>query len=295
MTGSRSTSRASPGTPDPDLCRARRRGRPGGQRADRARGVRRRPRGDLPADDPRGRHLDARLRPDRRRALRGLRRVLRRGAALAHRRRPGRPRDHLRRRLPAGCGLAAQAGRGRGGREHPQRAQRARRPPHGRRRGVGRGPRPLVARPRGAPVGHARGAGVRRRAPAVHPLHVRDHREAEGDPAHDRGLPDPGRVHAPQRLRPQGRHRRVLVHRGRGVGHRPLLHRLRPPGQRRDPGHLRGHPGHPAPGPLVGDRGQVRRDDPLHRSDGDPHVHEVGRGHPGRARPVEPAPAGLGR
>ena len=73
------------------------------------------------------------------------------------------------------------------------------------------------------------------------------------------------------------------------------LHRLRAAGQRGDPGHLRGHPGHPAPGPLVGDRRQVRRHDPLHRAHRDPHVHEVGRGDPGRPRPVEPAPAGLGR
>ena len=36
----------------------------------------------------------------------------------------------------------------------------------------------------------------RRRAPAVHPLHVRHHREAEGHPAHHRRLPHPGGLHA---------------------------------------------------------------------------------------------------
>ena len=73
------------------------------------------------------------------------------------------------------------------------------------------------------------------------------------------------------------------------------LHRLRAAGQRRDPGDLRGHPGHPAPGPLLGDHREVQGDDPLHRADRDPHVHEVGRRHPGGVRPVEPAAARLGR
>ena len=37
---------------------------------------------------------------------------------------------------------------------------------------------------------------VRRRAPALHHVHVRDDGEAEGHPAHHRRLPDPGRLHA---------------------------------------------------------------------------------------------------
>ena len=65
----------------------------------------------------------------------------------------------------------------------------------------------------------------------------------------------------------QARDRRLLVHGRRRLGHRPLLHRLRPARERRDPGDVRGHAGHPAPGPLVGDRREVRRDDPLHRAD----------------------------
>ena len=59
--------------------------------------------------------------------------------------------------------------------------------------------------------------------------------------------------------------------------------------------HLRGHARHPAPGPLLGDRPEVRRHDPLHRAHRDPHVHEVGRRHPGQVRPVLAAGAGLGR
>ena len=74
-----------------------------------------------------------------------------------------------------------------------------------------------------------------------------------------------------------GRHR---------LGHRPLVHHVRPAGERRDAGDVRGHARHPAPGALLGDRAEVRRDDPLHGADGDPYVHEVGRRHPREVRPV---------
>ena len=129
-------------------------------------------------------------------------------------------------------------------------------------------------------------AAARRRAPALHPLHLRHDRQAQGHPAHHRRLPHPGRLHPPRGLRPQAGDRRLLVHRRHRLGDRPLLHRVRPAGQRRDQRHVRGHPGHPAPGPLLGDRREVRRHDPLHRADRDPHVHEVGRRHPRQVRPV---------
>ena len=66
-----------------------------------------------------------------------------------------------------------------------------------------------------------------RRGPPLPPLHVGHDGEAQGDHAHDRGLPHPGRVHAPQRLRPPARLRRVLVRGRRRLGDRPLVHRLR--------------------------------------------------------------------
>ena len=137
----------------------------------------------------------------------------------------------------------------------------------------------------------ARGAGLRRRAPAVHPLHVGHDREAEGHPAHLRRLPHPGRVHA-------ARTSSTSSPRPTSTGAPPTS--AGSPGtatsstarcQRRHPGDVRGHAGHPAQGPLVGDRREVRRDDPLHRADRDPHLHEVGRGDPGRARPVVAAAA----
>ena len=87
-------------------------------------------------------------------------------------------------------------------------------------------------------------AGVRRRAPALRHVHVRDHGQAQGHPAHHRRLPDAVRVHVRRRLRPQARHRRALVHRRRRLGHRPLLHRLRPLGRGRDAGALRRHARH---------------------------------------------------
>ena len=73
-----------------------------------------------------------------------------------------------------------------------------------------------------------------RRGPALHPLHVGHHREAQGHHAHDRRLPHAGRVHAQVRVRPAARHRRLLVHRRRRLGHRPLVHRLRPAREPRD-------------------------------------------------------------
>ena len=212
----------------------------------------------------------------RRPALGGLRRVLRRGAELPHPGREVQARHHRRRRLPARSPGRPQAGGRRGPRPrgHPGGA-RARRQAHRPGRRVER-PRHLVAR--GAREGrrHPRGAGDGGRAPAVHPLHVRHHREAEGHLPHHGRLPDPGGLHELRRARPAPRDRRLLVHRRHRLGDRPLLHRLRADGQRRDPGDVRGHARHPAPGPVVGDRREVQGVDHLHRADRDPHLHEVG-------------------
>ena len=83
--------------------------------------------------------------------------------------------------------------------------------------------------------------GLRLRAPALRHVHLRHDRQAQGHPAHDRRLPDRLRVHALGGLRPQAGDRRLLVHRRRRLGDRPQLHGLRPAGQRRHPGPLRGH------------------------------------------------------
>ena len=131
--------------------------------------------------------------------------------------------------------------------------------------------------------------------PAVHPLHLRLDRQAEGDPAHDRRLSDGGLGDSPLRVRPEARRGRVLVRGRRRLGHGPLLHRLRPAGERRHVGDVGGRPGLPQQGHLVGDRRALRRHDPLLRADRDQGLHQVGRAVARRARPLDPAPARLGR
>ena len=89
----------------------------------------------------------------------------------------------------------------------------------------------------------------------------------------------------------QAGNRRLLVHGRRRLDHRALLRRLRPAHQRRHPGDLRRHPGLPAPGPLVGDRGEVQGLHPLHRPHRHPDLHEVGQGDPGEVGPLlDPCP-----
>ena len=126
-------------------------------------------------------------------------------------------------------------------------------------------------------VDRAHARGLRRRAPAVRDVHVRQHGQAEGHPAHDRRLPGRYGVHAVGRVRPQAGHRRVLDRGRHRLGHRPQLHRVRRPRERDHVRAVRRHPGHPAPGPLVGDHPEVQGLDPVLRADRDPHLHEVGR------------------
>ena len=79
------------------------------------------------------------------------------------------------------------------------------------------------------------------------------------------------------RLRPQARGGRLLVLGRRRLGHRPLLHRLRAAAQRRDLGDVRGRSRLSRQGHLVGAVRPLRRHDLLHRADGDPRLHQVGR------------------
>ena len=59
---------------------------------------------------------------------------------------------------------------------------------------------------------------ARRRAPALHPLHLRLDGEAEGHPAHHRRLSDRGRRDPQVRLRPEARRGRLLVRRPTSAG-----------------------------------------------------------------------------
>ena len=80
-----------------------------------------------------------------------------------------------------------------------------RRPPHRHRLPDARGARPLLRRAARRRRPRVPAGAARRRAPALHPLHLRLDREAEGDPAHHRRLPDRRRRHPPLRLRPRSR------------------------------------------------------------------------------------------
>ncbi len=233
---------------------------------------------DLHADGPRGCRRDARHGADRGDPQRRLRRLLRRlgEGADGGLRREGP--DH-RRRDPAP--RRAGTDEGQGGRD-PRRpagdgARDRRRPLQDRPADAG-GARRLLARGRGGRRCGVRAGADGCRGPALHPLHLRLDREAEGDPAHDRRLPDAGRRHAQHGLRPEARVRRLLVRRGHRLGDRPLLHRLRAARQRRHQRPLRGGSELPEGGPLVGDHRALRGDDLLHRPDRDPRLHEVGQG-----------------
>ena len=156
-------------------------------------------------------------------------------AARPHQRRRGQGARHRRRRVAARRGRRAQGHRRRSGRRDAVDRARARAAPHReRRRDAGR-PRRLVARRRRR---GSRPSARPSRWTAEDLLFIlytsRHHREAQGHHAHDRRLPHAGRVHAQVRVRPPPRHRRVLVHRRRRLGHRPLVHRLRPAREPRD-------------------------------------------------------------
>ncbi len=213
------------------------RGEPLRQRAAAARRHQGRPGHHLHAARPRRDRHHARLRAHRRHPLGGLRRHGHAGAALAHRRlgRQGHRRDRLH--LPARQEDLAQADGGRGGaRPHLRRARRRPSPrlAAGRRalrlRELARGR--LLRHPAGARDPLPRRADGLRGSP-VHPLHVGNHRPAEGCRAHHRRLH--GRRHlSVARLLPDRRARHLLEHLGHRLDRRPLVHRLRPALGRRD-------------------------------------------------------------
>ncbi len=93
---------------------------------------------------------------------------------------------------------------------------------------------------------------ARQRASAVHPLHDRHDREAEGRRPHDRRLPPARGADVAVGVRPEGR-RHLLVHRRRRLGDRTQLRRLRPARERRDHRDVRGRAQPPAAGSLLGD------------------------------------------
>ena len=122
------------------------------------------------------------------------------------------------------------------------------------------------------------GRAARRRAPAVHPLHVRLDGQAEGHPAHHRRLPDGRRVRrtgTSSTSSPESDVYWCSADVGWVTGHSYIVYGpLCNGATSRD---VRGRARLPAQGHLVGAVRALRRDDLLHRADGDPRVHEVGR------------------
>ena len=147
----------------------------------------------------------------------------------------------------------------------PQRAGR----PAPRRRGEGRdhgrGPRPLVARPRRRAAARLPAGPARQRAHALPALHLGHDGQAQGHHPHDGRLPARDQLQPRDGLRHQAR-RRVLVRGRHRLGDRPQLHRLRAAGQRDDRRHVRGHARHAGLGPLVADHRGLQGHDPVLRA-----------------------------
>ena len=216
--------------------------------------------------------------------------------ARSHQGREGEARHHRRRRLAArhrSCRSRTTSTRRVEGADASRRCSSSSGASNDGR--VARRARRLVARGRGRRRRRRHGRGVRQRAPAVHPLHHRHDRQAEGHPAHDRRLPD----------------RRVATRRswcstckdddvywctadiGWVTGHSYVVYG--PLANGATVLMYEGAPNQPEPDRFWEIIEKYRRDDFLHGADGDPRVHEVGRSVAGEARPVVPAAARLGR
>ena len=130
------------------------------------------------------------------------------------------------------------------------------------------------------------------RAPAVHPLHLGLHREAQGRAAHHRRL----RVNASLTTRWVFDLREDDVYWctadvGWVTGHSYVVYGPLMNGATTR--HLRGRAHAPGAGPLLGDHRALQGHHPLHRAHGHPRLHAAGRGAPAQARPVLAAAAGL--
>ncbi len=172
---------------------------------------------------------------------------------------------------PAGVHRCAATARvSRGGREHG-----------GARPGLGDGDAAC-----GRAAGRVRPGASHR--PAVRPLHQRDHRQAQGDRPRQRRSRGRAALVDGQRVR-RAAGRGVVDGQRRGLGRRPLLHRLRAAADRLHDGDVRGQAGrHPRRRRVLAGGGRAPGDRPVHGPDGVPGDQEGGPGRAadGRARPV---------
>jgi acetyl-CoA synthetase len=132
-------------------------------------------------------------------------------------------------------------------------------------------PRPLVAREPWSRPRQVRGRGDRRRAPAVHPVHLRVHREAQGRAAHHRRLP----------ARCSPRHKYVFDLKDEDVywctadigwvtGHSYIVYGPWPTAPHGD---VRGRARLSRRRPLLGDHREVQGEHLLHRAHRHPRLH----------------------
>ena len=226
--------------------------------------------------------------------LGGVRRLLARQPRQPHRRLRQQHRHHRRRGPARRQAGAAQGQHRRGAQEGAGREEGAGRAPHRRQGRLGCRPRRLVARDRGQGAGRVQARADGRGGSAVHPLHLGLDREAQGRAAHDRRLHRLRLDDAPVRLR-LSRRRHLLVHRRRGLGDRPQLHRLRAARQRRHDPDVRGRAQLSRLQPLLAGDRQAQGQHLLHRADRHPRPDARGRGAGEEGDAQEPAPAGLGR
>ena len=140
--------------------------------------------------------------------------------------------------------------------------------------------------------GEVRAGEARRGASALHPVHERYHRQAEGHSAHDGWLPHPRDDDRESDLRSQGQKIPIGA----------------PPTSAGSPAtptsstaslangattlHVRGRADPPRSRPLLGHHRAPRRDHLLHGAHGNPHLRAPRRRAPEEARPVVAAPAG---
>ena len=137
-------------------------------------------------------------------------------------------------------------------------------------------PRPLVARADGKRLRRLPRRAARFRASALHPLHLRHHRQTQGHRAHHRRLLGRHLHHHEMGLR-SARRRHLLVHRRHRLGHRPQLHRLRPAAERRHRPDVRRRAQLSRARPLLDDHRRAQGQHLLHRAHRDPRLHQVGR------------------
>ena len=132
---------------------------------------------------------------------------------------------------------------------------------------------------------------VGRGASALHPVHVRFDRHAEGRAAQHRRLPAVGRADDEVDLRQEAR-RRILVYRRHRLDHRTQLYRLWPDRDRRDAGRVRRRADVSERRPLLGHDRAPQGHDLLHGADRDPLAHQgIGSRSEGASEELRPVDA----